>query len=105
MTCHKEKSPGLYNQWYMSTHAIHNVTCIECHGADKSEVDLEIARILDGSPYAVELLRSAMESYRAMPQELKYQVFDPDTVDMTAPGVAVLDLDTIGDGSPNPWVA
>ncbi len=39
MTCHKEKSPGLYNQWYMSKHAIHNVTCIECHGADKSEID------------------------------------------------------------------
>ncbi len=39
MTCHKEKSPGLYNQWFMSQHATHNVTCIDCHGADKSDAD------------------------------------------------------------------
>lgn len=39
MTCHKEKSPGLYKQWYMSQHAIHKVTCIDCHGANKGDVD------------------------------------------------------------------
>ncbi|MCD6163172.1 MAG: hydroxylamine oxidoreductase [candidate division Zixibacteria bacterium] len=39
MTCHKEKSPGLYNQWYMSAHADHNVTCLNCHGADKKDKD------------------------------------------------------------------
>lgn len=39
MTCHKEKSPGLYNQWYMSRHASHNVTCIDCHAAEKSDED------------------------------------------------------------------
>ncbi|RKZ99300.1 MAG: hypothetical protein DRQ47_11300 [Gammaproteobacteria bacterium] len=39
MTCHKDKSPGLYNQWYMGQHAAHNVTCIDCHGAEKSESD------------------------------------------------------------------
>ncbi|MEA3297170.1 MAG: hypothetical protein U9R56_04840, partial [candidate division Zixibacteria bacterium] len=33
MTCHKEKSPGLYQQWFMSQHAVHKVTCIDCHGA------------------------------------------------------------------------
>jgi len=39
MTCHKEKSPGLYKQWYMSQHAVHNVTCIDCHSATKGEAD------------------------------------------------------------------
>ncbi|MFH1681025.1 MAG: multiheme c-type cytochrome [Candidatus Eisenbacteria bacterium] len=39
MTCHKEKSPGIYNQWYMSKHSAHNVTCIDCHGAERGEPD------------------------------------------------------------------
>lgn len=39
LTCHKEKSPGLYNQWYGSRHAVHNVTCYDCHAALKSESD------------------------------------------------------------------
>ena len=39
LTCHKEKSPGLYRQWYGSRHAMHNVTCYDCHAARKSEPD------------------------------------------------------------------
>ena len=39
MTCHKEISVGLYNQWYESKHAFHKVTCIDCHEADKGESD------------------------------------------------------------------
>ena len=39
MTCHKEKSPGLYKQWLGSRHATHKVTCISCHRAEKSEPD------------------------------------------------------------------
>ena len=39
MTCHKEKTPGLYQQWYQSGHGVHNVTCISCHGAKKGEPD------------------------------------------------------------------
>jgi len=39
MTCHKEKSPGLYRQWHGSAHAMHNVTCIDCHGAARGDVD------------------------------------------------------------------
>ena len=33
MTCHKDKSPGLYKQWFTSKHGAAGVTCIECHGA------------------------------------------------------------------------
>ncbi|MBN1300756.1 MAG: hypothetical protein JW995_06035 [Melioribacteraceae bacterium] len=39
MVCHKEKSHGLYNQWYESAHARNNVTCINCHGAEQTEAD------------------------------------------------------------------
>jgi hypothetical protein len=39
MTCHKEKSPGLYKQWFASQHALHKVTCIDCHGAKKGDAD------------------------------------------------------------------
>ena len=39
MTCHKEKSLGLYNQWYMSEHAKHNVTCLDCHAAAQGDAD------------------------------------------------------------------
>jgi hydroxylamine dehydrogenase len=39
MTCHKEKSLGLYNQWYKSEHAKHNVTCIDCHKAEAGDPD------------------------------------------------------------------
>jgi len=39
LTCHKEKSPGLYRQWYGSAHADHQVTCIDCHRARRGEAD------------------------------------------------------------------
>lgn len=39
MTCHKEKSKGLYQQWYMSKHSQHNVTCYDCHAAQKGDKD------------------------------------------------------------------
>jgi len=37
--CHRESSPGLYNQWKASSHAENGVTCIECHGAEKNDAD------------------------------------------------------------------
>lgn len=39
VTCHKEKSPGLYKQWLTSAHGMHKVTCIDCHQADKNDPD------------------------------------------------------------------
>ncbi len=39
MTCHKEKSPGLYQQWFMSEHGAHKVTCLNCHAAKEGEPD------------------------------------------------------------------
>jgi len=39
MTCHKDKSPGLYKQWFTSKHGAAGVTCIECHGAERDDAD------------------------------------------------------------------
>ncbi len=39
MTCHKEKTSGIYYQWYKSEHAKHNVTCLDCHQATEGEPD------------------------------------------------------------------
>lgn len=39
VTCHKEKNPGMYQQWRNSGHGQSNVTCYDCHGADKNDVD------------------------------------------------------------------
>jgi len=39
LACHKEKTPGIYNQWHASQHALHQVYCIDCHGASKDDPD------------------------------------------------------------------
>ena len=39
MVCHKAMSPGLYNQWLTSPHGRHNVTCMDCHGAETGDLD------------------------------------------------------------------
>lgn len=39
MTCHKEKTRGLYKQWLGSNHARHHVTCYDCHSADRKDKD------------------------------------------------------------------
>ncbi|HOX25341.1 MAG TPA: multiheme c-type cytochrome [Candidatus Krumholzibacteria bacterium] len=39
MTCHKEKTPGLYKQWFASNHGSAGVTCLDCHGAAAGESD------------------------------------------------------------------
>ncbi|HOB54425.1 MAG TPA: multiheme c-type cytochrome [Acidobacteriota bacterium] len=39
LTCHKEKTPGLYQQWYGSAHALHKVTCLDCHRAESGDAD------------------------------------------------------------------
>ena len=39
MSCHREKSPGIYDQWGHSKHFSANVGCYECHKADKSDKD------------------------------------------------------------------
>ncbi|MFC1557429.1 multiheme c-type cytochrome [candidate division KSB1 bacterium] len=39
MVCHQEITPGIYNQWYSSSHAENGVTCYECHAASEDEPD------------------------------------------------------------------
>jgi hydroxylamine dehydrogenase len=37
--CHVEKSPGVTDQWAMSTHAEKGVGCYDCHGAEEGDID------------------------------------------------------------------
>lgn len=37
--CHQEKNPGMYMQWKNSKHAQNDVGCLDCHQADKKDVD------------------------------------------------------------------
>ena len=37
--CHKEETPGIVSHWRGSAHADHDVGCIECHEAEKGELD------------------------------------------------------------------
>ncbi len=39
VTCHKEKNIGLYQQWRNSSHGKSNVSCYDCHKAEKNEPD------------------------------------------------------------------
>ncbi|WP_457669649.1 multiheme c-type cytochrome [Thiolapillus sp.] len=39
MSCHREKTPGIYEQWGSSKHFGANVGCYECHKADRSDKD------------------------------------------------------------------
>lgn len=39
ISCHQERSPGIYNQWLNSGHGASDVTCIDCHGAEQEEPD------------------------------------------------------------------
>ncbi len=39
MTCHREVTPGLYNQWEESEHALHSITCYDCHSANRRDPD------------------------------------------------------------------
>ena len=39
VSCHKAETPGLYNPWNASTHRKNDVSCIDCHAAEESDVD------------------------------------------------------------------
>ncbi|TKJ37977.1 hypothetical protein CEE37_13525 [candidate division LCP-89 bacterium B3_LCP] len=39
MSCHKENTAGIYHQWANSEHGKNDVTCLNCHEAEKGDVD------------------------------------------------------------------
>ena len=39
VTCHKKHNAALVKQWEDSKHAEEEVSCIDCHGADKGDID------------------------------------------------------------------
>jgi len=39
ITCHKNSNPALYLQWEDSAHGKNDIGCLDCHGAEASDVD------------------------------------------------------------------
>ncbi len=39
VTCHASQSPGLYKEWNNSQHGQRGVNCLDCHKAEKDDVD------------------------------------------------------------------
>lgn len=39
LKCHKESTPGIYMQWKDSKHGENEVSCLDCHGAEKADSD------------------------------------------------------------------
>jgi hypothetical protein len=39
MDCHKQTTPGVFDQWSQSKHSQHSIGCYECHQADRSDPD------------------------------------------------------------------
>ncbi len=40
LECHKQESPGLFADWARSRHASANITCLDCHQAEKTDPDI-----------------------------------------------------------------
>ena len=40
--CHKSETPGIFADWANSRHANSNITCVDCHIADKKDSDISI---------------------------------------------------------------
>ena len=60
---------------------------------EKTDLDLEIASILDENPAGREFLLTVLESYQEMGEDEKYESFDFEMVEMTAHGFAIDSLD------------
>ncbi len=39
VSCHQKNNPGMYLQWKNSAHGENGIGCIDCHGAEKGDVD------------------------------------------------------------------
>jgi len=39
ITCHKTQTPGIFLQWQESAHGKNEVTCLDCHAAQKEDAD------------------------------------------------------------------
>ena len=40
VTCHATETPGIVGQWKSSKHSDADISCTDCHAAEKSDVDV-----------------------------------------------------------------
>ena len=44
LTCHKDVTPGIVNDWQLSQHAENDVTCSSCHGENHTSAN-DVAKV------------------------------------------------------------
>ncbi len=70
ISCHKKENPGQFNDWAASAHAKANVTCIDCHGADKGDRDISRSHFEYGA-VAISPVVTPKDCSRCHPDEAK----------------------------------
>ena len=70
ISCHKKESPGQFNDWAESAHARSNITCIDCHGAQKGDQDISQSHFEFG-PLAITGVVTPKDCSRCHPDETK----------------------------------
>lgn len=62
---------------------------------DKTETDSVIASILNESKESQEFFKRAFENYKAIPEKIKFQIFDKETLKLTSDVAKELNIDSI----------
>ena len=70
MSCHQKEGPGQFNDWAESAHARSNVTCIDCHGAQRGDLDIAQEHFEYG-PIAIATAVTPKDCSRCHPDEVK----------------------------------
>jgi len=68
MSCHQKESPGQFTDWAEGSHARSNVTCIDCHGAEKGDKDISKTHFEFG-PLAISAVVTPKDCARCHPDE------------------------------------
>jgi hypothetical protein len=69
ITCHQEHMPSVVLDWKNSMHGRANITCGDCHSADKNETDAFQCSGLKGTQFFVSALPSPRDCSRCHPVE------------------------------------
>lgn len=64
--CHREQTPGVYQEWGVSKHYRSNVGCFECHGAEAGEPDA-----MEHNGYTIAVIVSPKDCSRCHEKETR----------------------------------
>ena len=70
ISCHQKEGPGQFSDWADGLHARANVTCIDCHGAERGDKDISQSHFEFG-PIAITGVVTPKDCSRCHPDEAK----------------------------------